>query len=317
MNSTIITTINSETESIYKFKNIPNWKLILVGDKKTPEYNDAQIEFLRYEENSKLSNMIGPNRYSRKNLGYLMAMRCGSDIIYETDDDNIPYDSWNFDTGFVCDNVLSSSEKFANIYGYLSNEKIWNRGFPLSYINKNITYTMSNRDSKKVGIWQTLIDQDPDVDAIYRLVFNHQLNFDVKYPFVLDSNSYAPFNSQSTFWNKECFQYMYFPSTVSWRFADILRSYIAQRLLRQDNLYLGFSKSIVYQNRFRQDYMKDFVDEIQMYSDVERTVEILDRCHLGENKVQNMNHIYISLVNNGIVSERELEILDAWNMEVM
>lgn len=316
MNSIIITTINSETESIHKFKNTPNWRLIIVGDKKTPVYNDTKIDFFGYDEDTKLSRLIGANHYSRKNLGYLAAMRAGSEIIYETDDDNIPYDSWNFDTGFVCDNVLSSSEKFANIYGYLSNEKIWNRGFPLSYINKNITYMMSKATNKKVGVWQTLIDNDPDVDAIYRLIFNHQHTFDVKHSFVLDNNRYAPFNSQSTFWNKECFTYMYFPSTVSWRFADILRSYIVQRLLRQDDLYLGFSKSIVYQNRMRNDYMKDFVDEAQMYTDVIKTIDILDECRLSDDKIDNLCRIYSSLVINGIVSERELKILDAWNLEI-
>lgn len=316
MNNIIITTINSETEAICKFKNILNWQLILVGDKKTPQYVDSQISFLPYEESTKLSQLIGANKYSRKNMGYLAAIHNGCDIIYETDDDNIPYNEWNFDMGFVCNNMLLSSEKFANIYGYLSGEKIWNRGFPLNYITKDIQYTMCLSTGKRVGVWQTLIDQDPDVDAIYRLVFNKLCCFNVPKSFVLDNNTYAPFNSQSTFWSKECFPYMYFPSTVSWRFADILRSYITQRLLRQDNLHLGFSKSIVYQNRFRQDYMKDFVDEFQMYSDVLKTIEILDLCILGTNKIENLRRLYCALVNCGIVSEKELEILEEWTKEV-
>jgi hypothetical protein len=316
MNNIIITTINSETESIRQFKKIPNWKLILVADKKTPQYNDGEINFLHYEEETKLSRLIGANKYSRKNLGYIAAIHNGCEVIYETDDDNIPYDFWNFDTGFVCNNILLSSEKFANIYGYLSNEKIWNRGFPLDYITKDIQYTLCTSPGKKVGVWQTLIDQDPDVDAIYRMVFNNPCTFNVNQPFIIDNNIYAPFNSQSTFWSRECFPYMYFPSTVSWRFADILRSYIAQRLLRHDNLYLGFSKSIVYQNRFRQDYMKDFKDEIQMYSDVLKTIEILDGCSLKGSKIENLTTLYLSLVKGNVVNEKELEILDVWNTEV-
>jgi hypothetical protein len=316
MNSIIITSINPETESIKKFKNTPNWKLILVGDAKTPEYNDPQIDFIPYKEDGKLSKLIGANKYSRKNLGYIKAIQSGSDIIYETDDDNIPYDFWRFDAGLVCDNILTSSEKFANIYGYLSGEKIWNRGFPLSFINKKINYTLEKSVAKNVGVWQTLIDQDPDVDAIYRMVFNKPCVFNVQTPFILDNNTYAPFNSQSTFWSKDCFPYMYFPSTVPWRFADILRSYITQRLLREDNLYLGFSKSIVYQNRFRDDYMKDFVDEIQMYSDVLKTIEVLDGCCLSGNKIENLNTLYTALVNASIVNKKELEILNQWNIEL-
>ena len=42
MNKIIITTINKETEAITKFKSSYDLNLILVGDKKTHDYNNIK-----------------------------------------------------------------------------------------------------------------------------------------------------------------------------------------------------------------------------------------------------------------------------------
>lgn len=313
MDSIIITTINSETEAIKKFKSIPGWKLILVGDKKTPSYSDPNINFMEFKsqlEKYDIANKISANSYCRKNIGYIEAIKNNSDVIYESDDDNIPYDSWDFEE-FKSSSLLKCSNKFANIYKYLSGENIWARGFPLEYINSKIHYNLIE-SSCNIGVWQTLIDHDPDVDAIYRLTINKPIDFDVNNSFGIDVGVYAPFNSQSTFWTKECFPYLYFPCTVSWRLADILRSYITQRLLWHDGLKLGFRRSIVYQDRFRTDYMKDFIDEIPLYTNVIKIISILDSLTLTSNKFENMIIIYNELFKNGIVKKEELDILSVW-----
>lgn len=314
-NSIIITTINDETEAITSFKNLDGWNLILVGDKKTPEvYNDSKIEFISANYRKSLMDLCIPlNSYCRKNLGYLRAIENGSDIIYETDDDNIPYDNFPIDIQFLCQDYLKSNNKFENVYGFLSGEKIWNRGFPLEFINQTNKATIEpGKETFNVGVYQTLIDHDPDVDAIYRLTNGKNVNFDVPSPFVISNGSYAPFNSQSTFWRKECFLYMYFPVYVSWRFADILRGYIAQRLMHHDGFHLGFYKSLVYQDRFRNDYMKDFVDEIPMYRNVVKTIEILDSLNFTDSKMTNMSRVYEALAKHGIIDYKELPILDIW-----
>lgn len=313
MNNIIITTINNETEAITKFKSIKGWNLTLVGDKKTPEYKDSNIKFIPFsiqDENYTISKSLPVNSYCRKNIGYIDAIKNGADIIYESDDDNIPYFFWNCEK-FSTSNVLTSSEQYANIYSFLSGEKIWARGFPLELINKKITHKIENRDSQ-VGVWQTLIDHDPDVDAIYRLTINKQLNFDVKESFAITESVYAPFNSQSTFWNKKCFLYLYFPMSVSWRFSDILRSYIAQRLMWQDGFKLGFMKSIVFQDRFRNDYMKDFIDEIPLYVDTQKTINVLNKVKLGFSRKDNLLKVYTDLYNNNIVKKEELDVLKIW-----
>ena len=96
----IITTINKPTETIFKHINNKNYDVIIVGDKKTPnDYKDLNCIFLDTETQKKmfpqLCNLLPYNHYGRKNLGYLYAIKNKYKIIYETDDDNCPYD--NFD----------------------------------------------------------------------------------------------------------------------------------------------------------------------------------------------------------------------------
>ncbi len=60
----ITTTINNPTEAIHKFDNMPEWKLIVVGDKKTPSnYNLKNGIYLSPEDQENydkdLSDAIG------------------------------------------------------------------------------------------------------------------------------------------------------------------------------------------------------------------------------------------------------------------
>ena len=65
----------------------------------------------------------------------------------------------------------------------LQKKKIWPRGFPLEKINESGKKSLNYKKSlvkNKIGIWQGLADNDPDVDAIYRLIDNSPCFFDKK-----------------------------------------------------------------------------------------------------------------------------------------
>ena len=96
----IITTINSPTEAIRRHIANPDYDVIIVGDKKTPDsYKDEDCIFLDVKTQKELfpvlSELIPYNHYGRKNLGYLYAIQQDYKVIYETDDDNIPYDDFD------------------------------------------------------------------------------------------------------------------------------------------------------------------------------------------------------------------------------
>ncbi|HED06182.1 MAG TPA: DUF288 domain-containing protein [Ignavibacteria bacterium] len=312
----IITTINKKTEAINKFSTLlKDWQIILIGDKKSKNIkSEGNITFLSVEDQKKLNfktAKISPyNHYARKNIGYLYAMKLGADIIYDTDDDNIPYDDWIF-TDFKHSEYTTSKNKFLNIYKYFTKENVWPRGYPLDEINKK-SETKNILSDVKVGVWQGLADIDPDVDAIFRLTINKKITFDKNKSVVLDKNIYCPFNSQNTLWHKDNFALLYFPSTVSFRFTDILRGYITQKLLWENNYHLGFTQATVYQKRNSHDLMKDFNDEIECYLNIKSVVNILDKLNFNSNYLTNLRETYIALKNNKIVTATELERLDAW-----
>ena len=93
-------------------------RLIVVADKKSPkEY--LQEDSIYFDLNSQklsqfeLKNNIPFNHYSRKNLGYLLALKMGAEFIYDTDDDNCLTESnLNPDDLLITD--AASEEKVSN-----------------------------------------------------------------------------------------------------------------------------------------------------------------------------------------------------------
>ena len=213
---------------------------------------------------------------------------------------------------FVCNKKYISDNQFVNIYNYFSNEIVWPRGYPLDEIHNSANYHVENSRPVEVGVWQGLADNDPDVDAIFRLTINRKVKFDAKPPIVFEKGTYCPFNSQNTFWNKKAFPYLYLPATTSFRFTDILRGYIAQRLLWENNLHLGFTKATVYQKRNTHDLMRDFRDEIECYLNVRPIVELLDSLEFGPEPMSNIEDAYRILAEQKYVKSEELIIVEAW-----
>lgn len=311
----IITTINEKTKAIEEFANRDDWTILLVGDKKSKAIeNKKNLIFLSVEDQKALGykfvDCCPYNHYARKNIGYLYAIKNGADIIADTDDDNRPYKTWSAPS-FKASNVIKSDERYFNIYSYFTDKKIWPRGYPLDEINKTTTYEIKDK-CVGIGVWQGLADFDPDVDAIYRLIFNDRIKFNDKDSIALDKHLYAPFNSQNTFWKPQTFPYMYLPTTTSFRFTDILRGYIAQRLLWEHDLYLGFADATVYQERNLHDLMRDFSDEIECYLNIKGIVNILESLNFKTDPCYNLKLVYKELAKKNYINDSELQSLDAW-----
>lgn len=135
----IITSIFSPTEAIKKFSKKNDWKVIVVGDKKTPQEWFLKNVIFFSEKNQKnlkfkICRLLPWNHYSRKMIGYLHAIQNGAEIIADTDDDNFPLETWgNLD--FKNENKTISGIPYFNIYKLYTNIKnIWPRGYPLSQV---------------------------------------------------------------------------------------------------------------------------------------------------------------------------------------
>jgi len=316
----IITSINKSTEAVKYFDCHEGCNLFLVGDKKTPADVEISGSFLSVDDQGKLPFQLGEllpfNHYCRKNLGYLVAINSGYEVIFETDDDNIPYDHW-FDT--LQDLMTSqpefciggSEETFVNPYSVFCQDLVWPRGFPLQMVTKRSSIS-KGPEARQIKVWQGLADLDPDVDAVYRLVLNKSIKFgDGRIS--ISKSTFAPFNSQNTLWKKEAFFAMYLPFTVTFRFTDILRSYVAKRLLDQQDYALGFHEPTVFQERNEHDLMKDFNDELPMYQgciDICRGLSQLDLAKFD--KYDSLIECYRWLERHKYVGEADVLGVEAW-----
>jgi len=319
----VITSIFEPTESILKFSKKSDYQLVVVGDKKTPlNWHMDNVHYLSIAEQANignyLKNVLPYNHYSRKMIGYIYAIMNGAEFIVDTDDDNIPKANWEFpdmDGSFL---YLKKNQGFVNVYQYFTDKHIWPRGLPLNDINKRLDIEESLSTKKcNVGVWQGLADEDPDVDAIYRLTSDMPCYFDEKEPIVLGKGACCPFNTQNTMIRKELFPLMYLPASVTFRFTDILRGLIAQPIMWLYDYCVGFTNATVVQKRNPHDYMQDFISEIPMYLHCEKVIEITSSViHEKKSISDNLYNTYEALLRENIVERHELTILESWLKDI-
>ena len=239
--------------------------------------------------------------YARKNIGYLLGLADGARFIVETDDDNFPREEfWNpRDTQVSGD--LVSQEGWLNAYRYFSDTTIYPRGFPIELVGAS-----SSRYPQRSGIQefdcpiqQGLADQNPDVDAIYRMLFPLPLDFQRASPLILDKKTWCPFNSQNTTTFREAGALLYLPAFCSFRMTDIWRSFVAQRIAWTCGWRISFHSSTVHQDRNEHNLLHDFADEVPGYLNNAKIGHALDALDLEEGSQAieaNMKRCYAELI---------------------
>lgn len=319
----VITSIFEPSEAITSFAGMTGHTTIVAGDNKTPaNWNHPNTEYLSVEKQQSigrhLNKVLPYNHYCRKMIGYLYAMQNNASCIIDTDDDNHPKQNWQFPEAEGMFDCIQGDKGFINIYQLYTDQKIWPRGLPLKKIKqKQNLEAFIGKTNCKVGIWQGLVDGDPDVDAIYRLTDDTPCYFNERAPVVLAPGTISPFNSQNTLYCKELFELLYLPAHVTFRFTDILRGLIAQPIMWQEGYQLGFTEATVVQKRNEHDYFKDFLSEIPVFRYADDVIDITTGAVVaGQSISDNLMNVYHALCKKDIVPAQELEILEAWLLDV-
>ena len=319
----VVTTINLPQPAIDVISGLckaEGWRCVVVGDNKTPQnWFSENIDYLSVEDQKrmypKLSEMLPFNHYCRKNLGYIYAANNGAEIILETDDDNIPKANFGTNLERRISGRLVGGADWVNVYKYFTEQLIWPRGNPLDSIHDKGA-VIDPEFSADCPIQQFLADGDPDVDAIYRLLFQNELNFEDNHPVLLEKGSWCSFNSQNTLFFKEAFPMLYLPCHVSFRMTDIWRSFVAQAVLWSEGKKISFSAATVVQIRNQHRLMKDFADEIDGYLGNRDICEILSKVSSTWNNQMSTKERVISawtaLHGENYVNSDELLIANAW-----
>ncbi len=325
--SLIITTINKPNKNIKNFSKVSNkqnWNFIIIGDKKSPKkFKINYGEYFNLRDQKKINlkfNKICPiNSYARKNIGFLLAIKKGSEIIVETDDDNCPKKSFFFNKVLEHKTYEIKNGSWVNIYNlFLKNKKnnvIWPRGVPLDQINSSFIRINKKLKKEKFYLQQGVCEKNPDVDAIYRLL-NRKIDIKFKSNYKISlGKSISTFNSQNTIWFKKIFPLLYLPVTCTMRCTDIWRGLIAHNILKKDNKKILFFGTTMYQERNFHNLHKDFEEEIPMYLNNKKIYEILSQLKLksgSNNYFHNLLISYQTLIKKGFLSKKELKYVKAW-----
>jgi hypothetical protein len=297
-------------------------RVVVIGDKKGPaQFKLASSDFYSLKDQSelpyKLARLSPIGHYSRKNLGYLIAFSRGADCIYETDDDNSPLPDWAPRSKHANAERMEP-RAWLNVYRLFKNELIWPRGFPLDRIRDPETYRhndFTTLETMVAPIQQGLANNAPDVDAVWRLLLDHPVDFDARPSVWLPPGTYCPFNSQTTWWWPDAYPLMYLPSFCSFRMTDIWRSFIAQRCLWAFDVGMVFHGAETRQLRNVHNLQRDFEEEVPGYLSNERIVAVLDKCALlagVENVGDNVRRCYQALIEAKILPAEEMPLVNAW-----
>ncbi|KAF4689868.1 hypothetical protein FOZ60_001061 [Perkinsus olseni] len=323
--------------------------MVVAGDKKGPRelWPDlkkhvaaSRAVFLNDEHQVAIGGVFAEKlpwkHFGRKNMAYLYALIHGAEKILDLDDDNIIYTDSVEDitngvfNGDCCPEkaptTVSATSAVPSVFNPYSTgvanvhpeEVLWPRGFPLRYIRRERSTTITEPTSKdtwtrKVAVVQTLADHDPDFDAIYRLtrplpVDFHQLT---TVAFLLKAPAFTPLNAQAClFRDYDALWGLYLPVTVHGRVSDIWRSFVLQRLLWD----LGASVAVagrtwVRQLRNSHDYLADFIAEDDVYKKSEAMMKFLaEWVPTSGTLPARLEEVYVELYRRGFVEEDEVSM---------
>lgn len=320
----VITTINSPTravEEIQRDSHKLDAEFVIIGDTKSPP--DFRLDGTTYldvemqrQTGFKFAELCPTKHYARKNIGYLVAAKNGADVIIETDDDNIPRPEFWATRERSQQGRLVSSSGWCNVYRYFTDKLIWPRGLPLNRIQDSPA-DISTLDiiTADCPIQQGLADDNPDVDAIYRLILPLPVVFDEAQNIILGQGTWCPFNSQNTTFWKDAFPLLYLPYHCSFRMTDIWRSFIAQRLAWTAGWNLAFHNATVFQERNEHDLMRDFADEVPGYLHNDRIRKTLEDADFGNGSpalLDNLLKAYDAMISLGVIGADERPLIEAW-----
>jgi len=298
-----------------------DYLFIVIGDVASPaDFSLDGCVFYNLDEQSRTGLKLAQNcptrHYARKNIGYLLAIRNGATIIIETDDDNIPYQRFWSPRQRLQDVPVAENAGWVNTYKFFTDAAIWPRGFALEHLQSDTAdFDSLQKRQTDCPIQQGLVNDNPDVDAIYRLTLPLPQSFRNDRRIALSSPCRCPFNSQNTTWFADAFELLYLPAYCSFRMTDIWRSFIAMKIAHLNGWAVLFHEPTMTQKRNEHNLLKDFNDEVPGYLNNSKICDALEKLSLQSGRqyiADNLRLAYEKLVDMSLVEPKELELLDNW-----
>jgi len=293
-------------------------EIIIIGDKKSPEkeirkwlegFRDKSviIRFISINEQDswmeafpRLSGTIPYNSDNRRNVGYLMALQHGADIIISLDDDNYPTSEDFIQSHYIVGDTVTlptikSSNGWFNACSLLKNDKnveIYPRGFPYSRRFEPTVIDISESTGKiaiNMGLWVN----DPDVDAITNLAVPVKvIGLDeIHESVMIDKGVSCPIDSQNTAISRTAMAAYYFvimggnvAGTMIDRFGDIWQGYFAKKIIDAMDERITIGKPLADHRRNKHDILKDMQNEMWGIITTEKLVSWLSDIDIENTK---------------------------------
>ena len=349
----VLTTILRPSEALRRLLLSRKWCVVVVGDYKTPApytipwtiLDDVVVVYMSPEDQRSwewpLLRFVPFNSFSRKNIGYLFALKHGAKVIWDFDDDNLLkfwVDGAATATAPSLDPFMNLTEqsrisvKFVkkndsstawNPYPYLGVEYLpcWPRGMPLNEIHQSSSYKLvveaETLSWGQIGVLQSVADVQPDLDAIFRISHKSIVSFariNETKPVMTPDGVFSPYNAQATLHNRPAFWALLLPATVSGRVSDIWRSFFAQRLFRDAGLHLGFfARPLVVHDRSSHSLVGDLKSEEDLYEKTHKLIEFLNDWESeAENLPARMEELWIEAYERDYIQIDDVYMLQEW-----
>lgn len=324
------------------------WCYVVVADINGPaEYDDVEgVIYLTVEMQRALHFQIMDHlpwrHFGRKNVGFLYAIARGAKVIYDTDDDNrikvhrIPilgFDSESVERlpGPVKVSKPSEDPTRPHVFNpYPSFQPtcghIWPRGLPLDYVHGRGVegWALEAAELERPpAVQQFLADEDPDVDAIFRLTRQLPCRFQglpkgMPEVLAMPPQVFIPYNAQATVHLQEAFWGLLLPVTVHGRVSDIWRAYLVQKLLWDQGQVIAFTPAHVVHDRVAHDYLKDFQSEGDLYLKATAMVAFLSQWSSdAPTLVERLEQLWAALYSRGFVEIGDLRLAQAWIRDLL
>ncbi len=243
-----------------------------------------------------IADLIPYNSDNRRNVGYLMALAWGCDVLVSLDDDNycIPGESVFRDFASVAEEQITlpsvnSSSGWYNICEMLETEPkypVYPRGFPYNQRQKNIEVDIAEETGivrMNAGLWLG----DPDLDAITWLAAPVQAVRFNGQPILLGKDTWSPINTQNTSLHRDLIAAYYFLRmnypvdgfTIE-RYGDIFSGYFSQACVRHMEHRIRVGTPVANHDRNAHNYLHDLTQEIACIMLLEDFMEWLPELQL-------------------------------------
>lgn len=314
--SPIFTFLEAYERNLKQFGAEKNVIIYIAGDRKSsPESIDISKDFCKkgiqvkyldiywqhdfLKRFSGLDEIIPENSDNRRNVGFLLALQDGADIIVSVDDDNYPIQNIDFIGEHAnVGKVIKARETFSenrwfNLCSLLTpsrnDDYLFPRGFPYKRRIPNSSQINDKTSTGTIGINVGLWISDPDVDAIARLYSHPKITSWSNESVILGKKDFTPINTQNTALSREAMAAYYYirmgepiRGLIIDRYGDIFSGYFLQLCAKAKGDCIRIGTPIADHVRNEHNLFKDLYHELAGMMIIEDLVDFIEHVHLTE-----------------------------------